>query len=246
MKPYQRIPIEPSDESLVAIPSPEFDLVTPHPYAFLGAPYGDKSPFYVRSGVLDRLRQAQQTLQGLKPGWRIQIFDAYRPVAVQQFMVDYTLGQVVRDRGWDPHGLTPEQHQDALDQVYQFWAVPNLDPMMPPPHSTGAAVDITLMDGAGNEIEMGSAIDEISVRSYPDHFVGSAEFEPFDQNRQFLNFVMRSAGFARHYHEWWHFSWGDQLWAWSEMRSDLTKNLVARYGSVEHGTLTKTVRWRTR
>ncbi len=235
MKPYQRVPIDRSDEPLVAIPSPEFDLVTPHPYASLGAPYGEKSPFFVRSGVLDRLRQAQQQLQVIQPGWRIQIFDAYRPVAVQQFMVDHTLGQVVRDRGWDRHNLTPTQHQEALTQVYQFWAVPNLNPETPPPHSTGAAVDITLVDATGNVLDMGSEIDEIAVRSYPDHFVGMAEFESFDQNRQLLNFVMRSAGFARHYHEWWHFSWGDQLWAWSEMRSDLTKNLVARYGRVEWG-----------
>jgi zinc D-Ala-D-Ala dipeptidase len=233
MKPYQRIPIEPSDESLVAIPSPEFDLVTPHPYASLGAPYGEKSPFFVRSGVLDRLRQAQKQLQVLQPGWRIQIFDAYRPVVVQQFMVDHTLGQVVRDRGWDLKGLSPAQHQEALAQVYQFWAVPNLNPDTPPPHSTGAAVDITLVDAAGNILDMGSEIDEISVRSYPDHFVGMAEFESFDQNRQLLNFVMRSAGFARHYHEWWHFSWGDQFWAWSEMRSDWSKKLVAKYGRVE-------------
>ena len=26
---------------------------------------------------------------------------------------------------------------------------------------------------------------------------------------------MRSAGFVRHPNEWWHFSHGDQLWAWS-------------------------------
>jgi zinc D-Ala-D-Ala dipeptidase len=233
MKPYQRIPIDSSDEPLVAIPSPEFDLVTPHPYASLGAPYGETSPFFVRSGVLDRLRQAQQKLQVIQPGWRIQIFDAYRPVSVQQFMVNFTFEQVVRDRAWDPNGLTSEQHQEALSQVYQFWAVPNLNPATPPPHSTGAAVDITVMDAAGNPVDMGSAIDEISVRSYPDHFVGSAEFESFDQNRQLLNFVMRSAGFARHYHEWWHFSWGDQLWAWSEMRSDGSKKLVAKYGRVE-------------
>jgi zinc D-Ala-D-Ala dipeptidase len=80
---------------------------------------------------------------------------------------------------------------------------------------------------------MGSEIDEISARSYPDHFVGMAEFETCDQNRQLLNFVMSASGFARHYHEWWHFSWGDQLWAWSKMRSDLSKQLVAQYGRVE-------------
>ena len=233
LKPYQRVAIEPSPEPLVAIPTPEFDLIAPHPYVALGAPYGDHSPFHVRSGVLHRLRKAQKTLQALNPRWRIQIFDAYRPIAVQKFMVDHAFGQVVCDRGWHPHQLTPDQHQEALTQVYQFWAVPNLDPTLPPPHSTGAAVDVTLVNAQGQVVDMGSPIDEISMRSYPDHFVGCAQAEHFDHHRQLLHHVMRSAGFARHYHEWWHFSWGDQLQVWSDMRSDLSADRVACYGRVE-------------
>lgn len=231
MKPYQSVPIEESGEPLVEIPDC-FDRVTPHPYAVLGAPYGEKSPFYLRSGVIDRLCQAQKTLQQMKPGWSIQIFDAYRPVAVQKFMVDYTFGQVVADWGLDPAKLTDEQRQDALKQVYQFWAVPNFDLKMPPPHSTGAALDITLVDADGIAIDMGSEIDEISPRSHPHYFVGAAETDGFDQNRQLLHYVMRSAGFMRHYHEWWHFSWGDQLWAWLEMREQPTVALTAKYGRI--------------
>ena len=233
MKPYQRIAIEPSQEPLVAIPTPEFDRIAPHPYASLGAPYGEHSPFYVRSGVLHRLRAAQKTLQSIRPRWRIQIFDAYRPIAVQQFMVNHTFSQVICDRGWHPQTLTPDQHHEALTQVYQFWAVPNLDPTMPPPHSTGAAVDVTLVDDVGQVVDMGSPIDELSMRSYPDHFVGCIQAERFDHHRQLLHHVMRSAGFARHYHEWWHFSWGDQFQVWSEMRSDLSTNQVACYGRIE-------------
>ena len=89
MKPYQRIPIFECGDAIVDIPS-EFPRVSPHPYEKLGAPYEARSPFYLRQGVVDRLLIAQQTLQKDHPQWRIQIFDAYRPVAVQQFMVDYT------------------------------------------------------------------------------------------------------------------------------------------------------------
>jgi zinc D-Ala-D-Ala dipeptidase len=233
MKPYQRVPIVPTNDPIVPIPTPEFDLTTPHPYAKLGAPYGDKSPFYVRSGVLTQLRLAQTTLQQIKPGWRIQIFDAYRPVAVQQFMVDYTLQEILVQKGL-AQTATEQDRSQALQEVYQFWAVPNLNPLTPTPHSTGAAIDITLVDELGVAIDMGSEIDEISPRSFPDHFVGMADFDQFDQNRQLLNFVMASAGFARHYHEWWHFSWGDQLWAWIMMRSQAHQTeLVAKYGRVE-------------
>ena len=241
MKPYQLVPIVPSSEPIVAIPSPEFDLVTPHPYKKIGAPYGEKSPFYVRSGVLEKLRLAQSKLRSIQPGWRIQIFDAYRPVAVQQFMVDHTLQEILATKGLG-HEATEVERSQALEEVYQFWAVPNLDPLMPPPHSTGAAVDVTLVDELGTVVDMGSAIDEISVRSFPDHFVGtmegddlrSAKGHRFDQNRQLLNSVMTSAGFVRHYHEWWHFSWGDQLWAWTVMRLMANQvEITATYGRVE-------------
>jgi zinc D-Ala-D-Ala dipeptidase len=233
IKPYQRIAIVESHEPLVAIPADRFSLVSPHPYAKLGAPYGEKSPFYLRQGVLDRLHQAQQQLQHLRPGWQIQVFDAYRPVPVQQFMVDYTLGQVLAARG--QLTPTPEQQESALAQVYQFWAKPNWDPLMPPPHSTGAALDITLIDDQGREVDMGCPIDELSPRSHPDHFVGLADpvAEKADRHRQLLNFCMRQAGFQRHYHEWWHFSWGDQLWAWLESREKTDQIFNARYGRVE-------------
>jgi D-alanyl-D-alanine dipeptidase len=36
----------------------------------------------------------------------------------------------------------------------------------------------------------------------------------FHQRRSLLAAVMQQAGFAQHPNEWWHFSYGDQLWAW--------------------------------
>jgi zinc D-Ala-D-Ala dipeptidase len=233
MKPYQRITIAESHDPLIEIP-PEFPRVTPHPYASLGAPYGEKSPFFLRAGVIDRLKTAQQTLETQQPTWRIQIFDAYRPVAVQQFMVDHSFAEVVRDRGWDLQNLTSEQQAAALQQVHQFWAKPNSNPLTPPPHSTGAALDVTLVDQNGLPIDMGGELDEMTVRSYPDHYVGLADLaaEQFDTNRQLLNFCMAQAGFERHYHEWWHFSWGDQLWAWLKGRRELGVS-IAHYGRAE-------------
>ena len=148
-------------------------------------------------------------------------------------MVDYTLQEVLTAKGLG-NGATEGERSQALQEVYQFWAVPNLDPLLPPPHSTGAAVDVTLVDELGQSIDMGSEIDEISPRSFPDHFVGTMAGDQFDQNRQLLNFVMASAGFARHYHEWWHFSWGDQLWAWTVMRQVAHEpEITAKYGRVE-------------
>ncbi len=225
MKPYQQVPIVECGEALMPIPSQEFVCAQPHPYQVLGAPYGDRSPFCLRQGVVARLLQAQTLLQAQYPGWRLLIFDAYRPIAVQQFMVDYTLASAARTQGYDPATLTADQRQELLVQVYQMWAVPSADPHTPPPHSTGGAVDLTLVDANGTEIEMGSPIDELSPRSHPDYFAAIAT-DPSQpsgvrqaaalatQHRQLLYQVMHTVGFQRHPLEWWHFSFGDQLWAW--------------------------------
>lgn len=230
-KPYQQITIDDCHEPLVKIPSDIFAFVSPHPYQKLGAPYEDKSPFYVRKGVLDRLIQANQTLQQLRPGWKIQIFDAYRPVVVQQFMVNYTFAELVNAKKLNSTTLNETQREDLWQQVYQFWAMPNLDPTMPPPHSTGAAIDVTLINETGTTIDMGSEIDEISERSLPNYFADNKE-KPYHEHRQTLDQAMRSAGFVRHWNEWWHFSYGDQIWAWMMTQNQPDRLFIARYGRV--------------
>jgi len=229
MKPYQKIAIVECCEPLVELPH-QFARVTPHPYAKLGAPYGEKSPFFVRQGILDRLLMADFQLQKLQPGWKLQIFDAYRPVAVQQFMVDYTLKKLANANRLDLETLSTTQREEFQQQVYQFWAVPNLDLATPPPHSTGAAIDVTLIDETGNTIDMGSEIDEISARSFPNHFENSDL--PYHQHREILASSMISTGFKRHWNEWWHFSHGDQIWAWLTNQDAPTANAIAKYGRV--------------
>ncbi len=234
LKPYQQVPIQECGEALIPIPLEAFAIVDPHPYASLGAPYADRSPFYLRQSVLTKLHQAQQQLQTLKPGWQIQIFDAYRPVPVQQFMVDHTFAEELQKLGWEADRLTPDQTNSLWEQVHQFWAVPSDNPATPPPHSTGAAIDVTLIDGQLQPVDMGSPIDEISPRSHPDHFANqdSAAAQTFHQHRIILQTAMESSGFLRHPREWWHFSWGDQVWAWLKNEQNPTVQTFARYGRV--------------
>jgi D-alanyl-D-alanine dipeptidase len=234
VKPYKQVAIVECGESLVPVPPQEFAFVLPHPYEKLGAPYGQRSPFYLRQGVLNSLLQAQAELSHRCTGWKIQIFDAYRPVAVQQFMVDYTFQEVVQSQGLAAETLTPVQRKNILEQVYQFWAVPSFDTATPPPHSTGAAVDVTLVDADGAVVDMGSEIDELSPRSYPNHFATCTDTaeQKYHQHRQLLREVMLTAGFQQHPNEWWHFCLGDQMWAWLVNRTHPEKQEVARYGRV--------------
>ena len=235
MKPYQTIQIKDCGEPLVSIPLEKFAVESPHPYQKLGAPYdqaGVSSPYYLRQDVLERLIQAQTQLNQDYPNWKIQIFDAYRPVEVQQFMVDYVFQERVQLKGLILEELSFSQQQNILEEVHQFWAVPSLNPATPPPHSTGAAIDVTLVNEAGEVINMGTEIDEISPCSSPNYFENSTNFEAqtYHQNRQILSRIMKSVGFQQHPHEWWHFSYGDQLWVWLNIQHNKTDQKIAQYG----------------
>lgn len=234
MKPYQQLHIDECSEPLVPIPSKHFAFEKPHPYQKLGAPYHNSkadSPYYLRQGVVDSLMVAKTQLQQNHPTWKILIFDAYRPVEVQQFMVDYTFTEIATAQGCT-FPVAEDKRQVILDKVYQFWAVPSLDRAMPPPHSTGAALDITLVDENEQKIPMGSPIDEISERSYHDFFAGSTgpEEQQYHRHRQILKEAMIAAGFQQHPREWWHFSYGDQMWAWLTNQQQGDSQVVARYG----------------
>ena len=246
LRPWSPIPILESGEPLESIP-PALLRLEPHPYLALGAPYGAQAdPFRLRSGVVQQLLAAERHLAALGPGCRLLIFDAWRPLAVQRFMVAQAIGEQCRLLGVDPQ--LPSAALAAIGmEVGRFWAPPSEDPATPPPHSTGAAVDLTLAgpeDPAGegapgkvHQLDLGAPIDAIGAVSEPNHFAEAALADPssaaalWHGRRQLLRQVMETAGFAQHPNEWWHFSLGDQLWAWR------TGGLAARYGRwMGHGT----------
>ncbi|MDJ0734611.1 MAG: M15 family metallopeptidase [Nostocaceae cyanobacterium] len=234
MRPYYNIPIIECGEPLVEIPLEKFAVESPHPYEKLGAPYGKYSPYFLRQSVVNSLITAQNYLQQLYPNWYIQIFDAYRPVAVQQFMVDYSFNQALQSRGLTKTELSETQQQEIWQAVYDIWALPSLDEKTPPPHSTGAAVDVTLVDDQGRVVNMGSPIDEMSARSLPDYYGTSnhPEAQQYHTHRLLLHDVMLKAGFQRNPREWWHFSLGDQMWVWLSNKANPSNNFTARYGRV--------------
>ncbi len=190
--------IEDDGEPLVSITNEQLSFENPHPYLALGAPYGAFGPWFLRRTVLEKLLAAQSKLA---ESWRLHLLDAWRPVAVQAFMVNHTDQQLRRE--------APELDDEARrERVLTYWAPPSEDPATPPPHSTGAAIDLTLCDAQGRVVNMGSPFDEPTERSWPDHFANAADAagKEAHTNRQLLARVMRDAGFVQHPQEWWHFS----------------------------------------
>lgn len=234
VKPYQQIPIEECGETLVSIPLEKFSVVIPHPYLTLGAEYGERSPYCLREGVVKALLQAQLLLSQQYSQWKLKIYDAYRPVGVQQFMVDYTYNSLIKKHNLTEKQLSPLQRQDLWSKVYQLWAAPSLDPTTPPPHSTGGAIDLTIANETGTSLNMGGEIDELSERSHPNYYSSDRTLlhQQYHRRRQLLNDVMVKAGFCRHPGEWWHFSLGDQMWAWQHNQHQPDNPVTAKYGRV--------------
>ena len=214
MRPWSPIPIEECGEPLQDLPR-EFLRMEPHPYMALGAPYGASgNPFQLRQGVVQRLLKAQQRLSDHDPSLRLSIFDAWRPIAVQAFMVEHSIADLCRERGVEL--MSGDAFDRVVADVGRFWAAPSRDPATPPPHSTGAAVDLTLSSREGIPLVMGGEIDAIGAISEPEHYAGQEDPDArcWHQRRQLLADVMDASGFAQHPNEWWHYSFGDQLWAW--------------------------------
>lgn len=229
------VPIQDCGEPLIEISRKAFSFEDPHPYQAVGAPYAGRSPYCVREGILHKLTTAQNTLREMLPGYRLHIFDAYRPLAVQIYMVNYTRDAVIKRMELDPDNLTYEQEKAAMQQVFKVWATPTSDPAQPPPHLTGSAVDLTIVDAAGNKLDMGSVFDEMSERILPNYYREdlSDYGRMVHRNRELLNTVMTSVGFFRVSHEWWHFSYGDQMWALLKHLVGLEPQSAAIYGAIE-------------
>ena len=218
-RPWIDIPIIDCGEKLDQL-KPSFHCLEPHPYLSIGAPYDQISdPWRLRTGVIRRLFLAQKYLQNENPNFSLAIFDAWRPISVQAFMIDHSIDELCLARGFDRNDQKHAfEFSEAVKEVNRFWAPAILDPCNPPPHSTGAAVDLTLADSQGNPFGMGGEIDEISPVSHPNYYVEDSMIDCacqlWHQRRISLAKAMEKAGFIQHPHEWWHFSYGDQLWAW--------------------------------
>lgn len=77
-------------------------------------------------------------------------------------------------------------------------------------HQTGGAVDLTLCDASGLPLDMGTLYLEHNAMTVTDCPDISAEQR---KNRQILLEIMQEAGFVNYPAEWWHFCFGDKMWA---------------------------------
>lgn len=172
-------------------------------YPLLGLEYAETG-CYVRKEVYEKLLKAA----GMLPeGFRFRIWDAWRPFLLQKELYREYSENIIRE--FELESCT-EEHKRAV--IRRFVSEPAKDREMPPVHTTGGAVDLTIIDRKGVELEMGSSFDEFTARTYTAYFENKKN-ENIKKNRRLLYWTMTGVGFTNLPSEWWHFDYGDHFWA---------------------------------
>jgi D-alanyl-D-alanine dipeptidase len=149
------------------------------------------SPFdcaWLHRDAAEALEKVVAYLSQARPGAKALVLDALRPQRVQQQL-------------WDALGGTDLQ---------MYLANPERGSI----HSFGMALDITILDEVGDELDMGTGFDDMTELSHPrlePELLARGDIsEQHIANRQLLRDAMFQAGFQGINTEWWHFDCGDR------------------------------------
>lgn len=154
---------------------------------FLGLDvYGDLTDCYLQPDVARMLAAAEQFLEKKYPYYRLLVLDCARPRSIQKMM-------------WDTV-------KDSFSEKTKFLSNPKYGSL----HNYGAAVDVTLVDENGFELDMGTPFDFKGELAYPimEQQLSKQGKLTYRQiaNRAILREVMQKAGFFNIQTEWWHFN----------------------------------------
>ena len=171
---------------------------------------------FVRETVAKKLQKA---IELLPEGLAFRVYDAWRPVCVQEDLYNSFFEQISKEHpSWDDEKIEQE--------TIKFASKPSYDMNNPAVHNTGGAIDLTIVHKASGEpLDMGTEFDEISLMSNTAFFEDS-DNEEVKRNRRLLYWVMIEAGFTNLPTEWWHYDYGDRFWSYYKKSPSL-------YGGIE-------------
>lgn len=159
--------------------SPDFvyELKYATPDNFLKQAVYDCGECYLRKSTAEALVKANEAFKQL--GYRIKLFDCYRPLSVQKKM-------------WK---ILPGTHYVA-------------NPAKGSKHNRGAAVDLTLVDAQGKELNMGTPFDFFGKEAHHTYTEHSKEVL---ENRKLLKETLDKFNFKSIYSEWWHYEYRPEM-----------------------------------
>jgi len=153
---------------------------------------------------LDVVRRLETAVKHLPSGWTMELIEGFRPLEVQQLQYEANRRRF--------EAMFPDMEPAERTALLDDFTAPADVPEVPPPHSTGGALDVRLLNAEGEEVDLISPFkrDEIIHVAAWDAPV-SPEAR---RNREILREAMESTGITNYPGEYWHWSYGDQGWAY--------------------------------
>ncbi len=171
----------------------------------------------MREQVYHKILLAQKELP---LGYRFRLYEGYRSLKVQEMLFLQEKKRILAQNNALNELALFNQITEIVSPVVNFDGSENI-----PPHNTGGAIDIEIINREGELLDMGMACKDwqqvphaLCLTHYP-HLS-----EKQKQNRQLLLDLMTAHDFVNYPTEWWHFSYGDRYWAYHH-------NTHAIYGS---------------
>lgn len=156
---------------------------------------------WVRKEVALKLNKALKRLKKNSPELTFKIVYGYRHPEIQELYF-YERKKIIKSKN-------PDLDEESLNELVNIMtAYPYTAG-----HPTGGAIDITICNKAGRNIDMGTEISDFSNLDKVKTFYSGLTIKQ-KTNRLLLHNLMIKEGFAPYYEEWWHFSYGDKEWAW--------------------------------
>jgi zinc D-Ala-D-Ala dipeptidase len=183
-----------SDPRVGAVPVRE----SGEPLVALDASYGPARAL-VRVGLAARLEAARDLLP---LGIGLRVVEGHRSVAGQQAIIERYAGELCAAHP----GIGPDRLHELTSRF--------VSPVAVAPHVAGAAVDLTLVDTSGAELDLGTPIDATPEQSGGRCFTAADGIGADARaHRGLMAAVLGAAGLVNYPTEWWHWSYGDRYWA---------------------------------
>jgi D-alanyl-D-alanine dipeptidase len=183
-----------SDPRVSAVPVRDVD----EPLVALDPGFGPGKAL-VRRELATLLESARVALPS---GIYLRVVEGYRPAHQQQAIIERYSAEI--------RAVRPGIGESALHILTSRYVAP----LAVAPHVAGAAVDVTLVDSSGRELDLGTPIDATPEQSGGRcYFAADGISREARVNRDLLARVLCREGLVNYPTEWWHYSYGDRYWA---------------------------------
>lgn len=190
---WDKVKIEENDEKMVVPKGKNLKLDEFNQYSIRQS----ENRFRVREMVANKLNDASANLP---KGLRLVLIEGYRSLAAQENMWDMEFSR-----------LSKQYPKLPVLEIERRVGLVIARPNALANHNCGGAVDVTLEDEAGNQLDMGTVPQSVDAE-LSKMFCQTLNKEQLD-NRKILRTAMKTAGFVYYPGEWWHYCYGDRMWA---------------------------------